>query len=124
VLLIAAGFVLLIACLNIATMLLARALGRRREIALRLALGATRTRLVRQLVTESLVLSVAGGVAGLLVAIWAGRLVPLAAKDLNFLDPRLDFRMLCFDALVSIATGLLFGLVPALESSRRDSRSN
>jgi predicted permease len=120
VLLIAAGFVLLIACVNIATMLLARALGRRREIAVRLALGATRTRLVRQLVTESLVLSVAGGVAGLLVAIWAGRLVPLIAKDLNFLDPRLDFRMLCFSALVSIATGLLFGLAPALESSRRD----
>jgi predicted permease len=117
---IAAGFVLLIACVNIATMLLARALGRRREIAVRLALGATRTRLVRQLVTESLVLSVAGGVAGLLVAIWAGRLVVLAASDLDFLDPRLDVRMLCFNVVVSIATGLLFGLAPALESSRRD----
>ena len=120
VLLIVAGFVLLIACVNIATMLLARALGRRREIAVRLALGATRTRLVRQLVTESLVLSVAGGVAGLLVAIWAGRLVVLAASDLDFLDPRLDVRMLCFNVVVSIATGLLFGLAPALESSRRD----
>jgi len=115
--------VLLIGCGNVANLLLARAAGRTREIALRLALGASRARLLRQLLTESLLLAAAGGVAGLLVARWArdllwslrGPTFGHAAFQLAFDPPVLAFNM-----GVALATGILFGLVPAFSASRRD----
>src|SRR5436853_322857 len=121
-LLFAVGGVLLIACTNVANLLLARATTRHKEIAIRAAIGATRIRIVRQLLTESVILAVAGGVLGLLLAIWGTDLLVTLAKD----DiPRsagigLDLKVLAFTLIVSLLTGLLFGVVPAFQSARPD----
>ncbi len=115
------GLVLLIACGNVANLLLARASARRQEIAVRLSVGASRSRLIRQLLTESILLSFAGGVAGLLIAYWA-RAVLWALRppfmQANFIDLDFDGRVLAFAGIASLVTGIVFGLVPALQSSR------
>ena len=117
------GLVLLIACANVANLLIARAFARRKEIALRLSLGATRGRLVRQLIAESLVLSFAGGVAGIVVAIAMTRgllaLVPSEGNPL-LISPEPDARILLFTFGLTLLTGLIFGLAPALRASRPD----
>ncbi len=122
VLLGAVGFVLLIACANVASLLLSRALGRRKEIAIRRALGAGRGSIIRQLLTESLVLSVLSGAAGLALAAWGtSALSTLAVANLpRSGDIRIDGRVLFFTLAISVVTGLLFGLIPALQVSRTD----
>lgn len=115
VLLAAVGCVLLIACVNIANLLLARATARQREIATRVAIGATRLRMIRQLVTESVVLAVAGGAAGLLVGYFGVNvLLTMLPMDLpSFIQIGVDPTVMAFTAVLSIATGVIFGLAPA-----------
>ena len=122
VLLVAVAFVLVIASANLANLLLSRALGRSKEVAVRTALGATRGRLVRQLLTESVVLSFAGGVAGVVVAVWSFEFLRhLIPPGLSLLvDLRIDTTVLVFTLALSAITGIVFGLAPALQSSTVD----
>jgi predicted permease len=122
VLLAAVGFLLLLACVNVASLLLARSAGRRREFAVRTALGASRMRVICQLLTESLLLGIVSGGIGLLLAAWgthaALKLVPMALPRINEIG--LDFRVLAFTMGISLLSGTLFGLVPAWKTSQVD----
>jgi predicted permease len=120
VLLGAVGFVLLIACVNVASLMLARSTGRAREFAIRIALGAGQGRLIRQLLTESVLLSLAGGAAGLVVAQWATQaaLTVLPTQLPRAAEIRIDAHVLLFTMGISLLAGILFGLAPALKTSQ------
>ena len=118
----AVGLVLLIACADVANLLLARSAARQKEIAIRAAMGASRTRVLRQMLTESILLSAIGGAAGLVLSIW---LTDLLMSMLPESAPRfehigIDYRVLTFALGVSALTGILFGIVPALQASKLD----
>jgi len=124
-LMIVVGLVLLIACMNVGNLLVARGVGRQREIAVRFALGAGRVRVLRQLMTENLVLGIFGGGAGVCAAYAANRLLTAALPTLPFgemfrVDLALDYRVLLYTGAIALSTALLFGLLPALQSSRGD----
>ncbi len=122
----AVGMVLLIACINVANLLISRAAVRRKEIAIRMAIGASRARLIRQLLTESVLLSSIGAILGVVFAQWASRLLVqfLSSTNANVvLDLSIDIRVLAFTTAVAIATGILFGLAPAWQGTRVDPHS-
>ena len=118
----AVGLVLLIACANVANLLLARSAARQKEIAIRAAMGASRTRVLRQMLTESILLSAIGGIAGLVLSIWLTdvlmSMLPESAPRLEHIG--IDYRVLTFALGVSALTGILFGIVPALQASKLD----
>jgi putative ABC transport system permease protein len=118
----AVGFVLLIACANVANLLLARSAARQKEIAIRAAMGASSARVVRQMLTESLLLSLIGGIAGMLLSIWlTDVLISIIPEGASRLDQvGIDYRVLAFAIGVSALTGVLFGIVPALQASKLD----
>ena len=121
VLMAAVALVLIVTCTNLAGLMLARATDRRREIAIRLAMGANRLRLIRQLLTESVLLSVVGGGAGVLLAVWLLRLLLAFKPPIDFplsMDVDVDWRVLLFSLFVSLLAGTIFGLAPALQATR------
>ncbi len=126
ILMAAVSMVLLIACANVANLLISRAAVREKEIAIRMAIGASRARLIRQLLTESVLLSAMGAILGVLFAQWASRMLVhfLSTTNSNVvLDLSIDTRVLAFTTLVAIATGILFGLAPAWQGTRVDPHS-
>ena len=117
----AVGLVLLVTCTNLAGLMLARATDRRREIAIRLAMGANRLRLIRQLLTESILLSFVGGAAGVVLALWIVKALLALKPPIDFplaMDIEVDWRVLLFSLAVSLVAGAFFGLAPALQATR------